>query len=51
MYWERAFAVSLSSQCIRVSNECNTEFRLLIILGDKSICLVRLCLQVKIFVL
>ena len=40
-----------SSQHMRVSNACNTEFRLLIILGDESIRLVRLCLQVKIFVL
>ena len=39
--------MSLSSQCIRVSNVCNTEFRLLVILGDESIRLVRLCLQVK----
>ena len=28
---------------MRVSNACNTEFRLLIILGDESIRLVRLC--------
>ena len=32
---------------MRVSNVCNTEFRLLVILGDESIRLVRLCLQVK----
>ena len=32
---------------MRVSNACNTEFRLLVVLGDKSIRLVRLCLQVK----
>ena len=51
IYWERAVGVSLSSQRMRVSNTCNTEFRLLIILGDESIRLVRLCLQVKIFVL
>ena len=43
--------MSLSSQRMRVSNACNTEFRLLVILGDESIRLVRLYLQVKIFVL
>ena len=32
---------------MRVSNACNTEFRLLVILGDESIRLLRLCLQVK----
>ena len=32
---------------MRVSNVCNTEFRLLVILGDESIRLVRLYLQVK----
>ena len=32
---------------MRVSNACNTEFRLLVILGDESIRLVRLCLQVE----
>ena len=32
---------------MRLSNVCNTEFRLLVILGDESIRLVRLCLQVK----
>ena len=51
IYWERTVTVSLYSQRMRVSNVCNTEFRLLIILGDESIRLVRLCLQVKIFVL
>ena len=47
-YWEQ-IAVSLSAQRMRVSNACNTEFRLFVILGDESICLVRLCLQVKTF--
>ena len=37
-----------SSQRMCVSNACNTEFRLLI-LGDESIRLARLCLQVKAF--
>ena len=46
IYWER-IAVSLSAQRTRVSNACNTEFRLLVILGDETIRLVRLCLQVK----
>ena len=48
IYWER-IAVSLSAQYRRVSNACNTEFRLLVILGDESIRLVRLCLQVNTF--
>ena len=48
IYWER-IAVYLSAQRTRVSNACNTDFRLFVILGDKSIRLVRLCLQVKTF--
>ena len=34
---------------MHVSNAYNTEFRLFVILGDESIRLVRLCLQVKKF--
>ena len=37
IYWERAVAVSLSSQRMRVNNACNMEFHLLVILGDESI--------------
>ena len=49
IYWERiAVSLDLSAQRTHVSNACNTKFRLLVILGDKSIRLVRLCLQVKI---
>ena len=48
IYWER-IAVYLSAQRMRVSNACNTEFPLFVILGDESIRLVRLCLQVKPF--
>ena len=50
IYWEQ-ITVSLSAQCMCISSTCNTKFRLFVILGDESIHLVRLCLQVKPFVL
>ena len=37
IYWEQAVTASLSSQHMCVSNACNMEFRLLVILGDESI--------------
>ena len=45
----KRIAVSLSAQRMHVSNTCNTEFHLFIILGDESIYLVGLCLQVNTF--
>ena len=36
-------------KCIRVSNACIMEFRILILLGDKWIPLFRLCLKVNTF--
>ena len=39
IYWERV-AVSLSAQRMCVSNACNTEFCLFVILGNESIHLI-----------